>query len=658
MLSLLLAQDRLSLNYGGKPFLDSLLRKTESDHDGIRTTVYELVGGLKITSTLRSFPDHSACELLNVFENTGAEDTPLLSDLWDCDVTLPLHHAEPLRASAYLADPDTTTRLYAPSGSTWSFDEFSVDVDQVVGGRRIHHIHPNETQRFAPSGGRSSDGQAPFFAVEDHGTTYTLAVGWTGQWNAAIHRDCDSVTLRSGIENIRLRLHPGESFRTSSAVLQVCHGERTTAVNRWRRLLRDHFSLIGQPGRDASGPLTVSVWGGMTTEAVLARIRTLRDAGLSFDALWMDAGWYGAETEPTPNEFEGDWWLHTGDWQVSPRIHPDGLMPVAQAAHEAGMKFLLWFEPERVIRSVPVVKAHPDYFIFPSNEKDSNLLLDLGNPDAWQWTFDTLVSVIEQAGVDCYRQDFNFSPLSYWRSHDEPDRCGITEIRHITGLYRLWDALLERFPHLLIDDCASGGRRIDIEMLRRSMPLWRSDYQCPANADAEAAQAQSISYNTWIPYSGTDSSRLYDTYQIRSCYAAALRIAHTFSATDSFGDDPERLDWLRERLAEYRQARPYFSEDFYPLTEISDKQDVWCAAQFHRPSGGDGILQVFRRAHSPYETATFRLSGLEPDKRYRLTDADGGTVELSGQSLTEDGFTLRIPTRRTAKLFFYQAIDC
>ena len=61
------------------------------------------------------------------------------------------------------------------------------------------------------------------------------------------------------------------------------------------------------------------------------------------------------------------------------------------------------------------------------------------------------------------------APLDFWRGNDPPDRQGMTEIRYIEGLYALWDEPRGRHPGLLIDDCASGGRRIDLEMISRSV---------------------------------------------------------------------------------------------------------------------------------------------------------------------------------------------
>lgn len=88
-----------------------------------------------------------------------------------------------------------------------------------------------------------------------------------------------------------------------------------------------------------------------------------------------------------------------------------------------------------------------------------------------------------------------------------------------SGFYKLWDSLLERFPNLMIDDCASGGRRIDLETLKRSVPLWRSDYQCHANYDVIGAQCHNQSFNTWLPFSGTGVGRGCDEYRVRSAYS-------------------------------------------------------------------------------------------------------------------------------------------
>ena len=641
-----------SFLYGGRPFREQATVTTETDQDTVITRCV-FPDGLTVTNTARYYADFDVWEWFNTFAFDGVGRSERISRLWDGDVMLPLPHEDDRRWTAYFPDEAHATKIYAPNGSTWTKKEFFCEIDALEGNARVNHIEPGQTRTYRPTGGRSSQTQAPFFNVGKDGHGYVFAVGWTGQWHCEISRQNDSLRFRSGIEDADFVMLPGERFRTSSVVVMPYEGDFITVQNQWRRLVKTHFSLVGTPGRDPQGPLCAGIWGGMTTASVIKRLNVMKENDFPFDYVWMDAGWYGAETRPTPDEFEGDWGTRTGDWRVSPHIHTNGLRDVADAAHKDGKKFLLWFEPERVIDGTPITREHPEYFL---RRPDASLLLDLGNPQAWQYCFDTLCERIEAIGIDCYRQDFNFDPLPYWREYDAPDRRGITEIKHINGMYALWDALLARFPHLLIDNCASGGRRIDIETLRRSIPLWRSDYQCPANYDVESAQMHNQTFNAWMPYSGTGSGRAYDEYRVRSAYGPAMTVNWFYSEREPFADTPEKRAFIKKYTEEYRAVRPYFSEDFYPLTEVTECLDVWCANQFHRPEKDDGIVQLFRREKAPYSTASFPLRGLDADRDYLFTDADDGTsFTVSGQTLLTVGLTVTISEKRKAKIFFYRS---
>ena len=102
---------------------------------------------------------------------------------------------------------------------------------------------------------------------------------------------------------------------------------------------------------------------------------------------------------------------------------------------------------------------------------DHNALFNLGNRDARLFLTDYMSDFIRKEGIDYYRQDFNMDPTPFWESNDKDDRIGISEIRHIEGLYAYWDSLLVRFPKLLIDNCSSGGRRLVLETISRGAPL-------------------------------------------------------------------------------------------------------------------------------------------------------------------------------------------
>lgn len=141
---------------------------------------------------------------------------------------------------------------------------------------------------------------------------------------------------------------------------------------------------------------------------------------IPFDTFWVDAGWYGAPEEVDQSTNCGPFWYrNAGMWHPNTVIHPDGnLRKVSDAARA--------------------------------------------------WAVEEVSRNIREGGVDIYRQDFNMDPLDAWRDNDAPDRMGVNEIMHINGLYAFWDELQRRFPDLAFENCASGGTRMDIEMMSRS----------------------------------------------------------------------------------------------------------------------------------------------------------------------------------------------
>lgn len=659
MLTQLKNAPKFSFLIDGVSFRDVKHEVITENHENIHKVVYLFDGGLKLTNVLKLYPQYDACEWVNYFENTGSEPCGIISELWDADVELPFAPSEKkLTGPAYLPADENVIKIYAPRGSEWSDKEFSCDVDRLCHNHYDHWLSEGSIRTYASFGGRSSDSEnAPFFNVM-HGKKpmgFIAAVGWTGQWNAYFERKEASVVFKSKIEDTSFRLLPGESFRTSSVTLMSYSGNMQEGQNKWRRFVKEVYSPIGKRSVPQNAPFCAGLWGGMSTEGCLSRIATVEKEKLPFDHYWMDAGWYGGGCSVSPDEYEGDWALHTGNWEINSFRHPDMLLDVTGEIKKSGKRFILWFEPERVRNNAPLFKEHPEYLLF-LNEDNPDALLNLGDSNAWKYCFDTLAELIERLNVSVYRQDFNFHPLNFWRKYDSPERIGITEIKHINGLYKLWDALLERFPRLLIDNCASGGRRIDIETLRRSVPLWRSDAQCPANPVPEITQAHAASHSMWMPYSGTSAGRVwFDTYRFRSAYAPAMSTNFTFSERNSFGDDPEKIAWFRQMCEEYLRVRPYLSCDVYPLTSPDAAKDIWSAIQYHDPESDSGVILAFRRENAPYSQAEFSLSGISAEKEYIFEDVDGETELISGKELTENGFSLTIKEKRASKLIFYSA---
>ena len=197
----------------------------------------------------------------------------------------------------------------------------------------------------------------------------------------------------------------------------------------------------------------------------------------------------------------------------------------------------------------------------------------------------------------------------------------------------------------LMDTCASGGRRLDLETLRRSVPLLRTDYRF----EPTGTQGQHYAISFWIPFSG---SGLYqDTpYVMRSHMNSCFGYAVDFRN--------QKPDWalLKRMTAEWRLiAEDGLLGDYYPLTDYSLAEDVWMAWQFHRPGPGTGFVQAFRRPECSVEAMRFKLRGLDPKAQYRLTDLDKKQpVVLTGSQLMTKGTEMRLPERPGAAIVIYQ----
>ncbi|MCL2751759.1 MAG: alpha-galactosidase, partial [Firmicutes bacterium] len=250
------------------------------------------------------------------------------------------------------------------------------------------------------------------------------------------------------------------------------------------------------------------------------------------------------------------------------------------------------------------------------------------------------------------RQDFNREALEFWNKHDEAGRKGVTQIKHIMGLYKVWDTLLEKYPELIIDNCASGGTRLDIETLSRSVPLWRCDSNCHADFNPNFAQNHNIGLSSWLPYHGNGFGGVWDKYKFRSCHSAGLCLGLFNDGTSDFAYSP---DEIRKLTDEYKSVRAFYSCDYYPVFGFPIDDMSWAGWQFHDPDTQEGIVMAFRRDLCLSDRVTVLLEGLDDKTAYILSNSDTGeTFESTGRKLKNKGLTIKIPQKRDSRLLRYK----
>ena len=595
-------------------------------------TYFDRRTGLEVQCVATEYHACPVVEWVVYFENKGHLETPIVEAIQSADVIFSgrgpfvLHHAD---------------------GSHAEVTDFQPRRTELV---------PEQTQRFAPYGGRSSDGVLPFFnIVMPQGDGIIAAVGWTGQWAASFTpRGESGLSFEAGLERTHLKLLPGERIRVPAILLLFYTGDWIRGQNLLRRFLLDHAAP--RPGGSrVDPPVAVSphatIGFEMTTEANMREtIAQIASHELPVDTFWIDAGWY---TCPDADTGERNWAKGVGNWDADTERYPNGIQPVAAAAHDSGLRFLLWFEPERVMPDTWLYDNHPDWLLAPTDfpaeqqyqAKDGFHLLNLGHPEALAWLKDKVSGMIGAIGVDIYRHDFNLHPLHYWRSGEAPDRQGINEIRYITGLYDFFDALAADHSHLLIDSCASGGRRLDFEMQRRSLALWRSDLCWEPTAE----QCMTYALSLWIPLHGVGSISL-QPYDFRSGMGSTFSLALDYQ-------NPSIWAGATRLLEEYQSVRHFFAGDFYPLTSYSVDDAAWIAWQFDRADLGAGMVQAFRREQSDRAAQVFCLRGLDAEAVYEWRDLDSGTAgETPGDGLMGNGLEVLVNDRPGAAIITYRRI--
>jgi alpha-galactosidase len=619
------AQPPFAFRYGDRPSSELLktweFNRTERRLDSIRTefvlSYRDPESGLVVRCEAIAYADFPTVEWTVYFKNEGTEDTPILEQIQALD-------------TQFERRPEGEFLLHHAKGGQASPTDFQ-PLETLLG--------PRADERIDAKSGRATDNQLCYFNLEWPGQGVIIGLGWPGDWAAQFTRD-EGMGLRvqAGQELTHFKLLPGEEVRGPLVALQFYDGDWISAQNVWRRWMIAHN--LPRTGGKLPPPQLAAEPGIVTNvmmDASESNMRTLLDRYLEeripLDYWWMDAGWYPIRT---------GWW-NTGTWDVDAKRFPRGLRAITDYARSKGLQSIVWFEPERVAPGTWLYEKRPEWLL---GKDGKDKLLDLGNPDAWHWLVEHVSALLKEQGIDFYRQDFNFDPLPIWRANDQADRQGITEIRHVTGYLAYWDELRRRFPHLRIDTCASGGRRDDLETLRRAVPLWRSDYTYAPTA------MQNITYGMalWIPYYGTGINRV-DPYSFRSdmCPAAVLQI-------DVRNKD---LDYnsLRRLCSQWRTIAEYYYGDYYPLTAYSTLNDTWAAFQFDRPQSGNGMVQAFRRPGSPFEAARFELRGLQPGARYAVTDLDAaGSRELTGRELMDEGLPIVIKAKPGAAVITYRKV--
>lgn len=505
---------------------------------------------------------------------------------------------------------------------------------------------------ISPSTCRGADGASPFMTLKFSEYSVKLAIGWPGKWKIVFTPLPTGVRFTLSQARCKMKLHADETVRTPNITVLFFEGDDTVGTNLWRRFYFKHILPVGKGGKKIEPKMflhTHKIGGygefeGITTENQLEAIDTFIKKGLKPDGWWIDAGWYPCEH---------NWW-HTGDWTPNPEQLPDGFLPISDELHKNGIELLVWFEPERVYEGSRLDYLHPEWCLVAHNEngeEEKCRLLNYSNPECFDFVLNMLDKHIKDGKIDIYRQDFNFVPDKYFEENEGKDREGALENLHFQALLRLYDELLARNPELVIDNCAAGGTRNEMDLLSRSVPLQYTDMHI---SEPDKRVFHYYEMFSWMPYFRAHATKEDERFSLKRnldeyAYLCAMTPAVTFCADWYEGESIYKT--ARKMLPVWRKAAEYeLNGDFYSLTGADSD---WYAVQFHNNENNTGFIEVIRTAEAV--EANIKIQPfIVPNTKYIFKNPLTGEIKRCDSTGLGGGLTF-FNSSGNGEIWFYEA---
>ncbi|MGQ9554155.1 MAG: alpha-galactosidase [Anaerolineae bacterium] len=503
--------------------------------------------------------------------------------------------------------------------------------------------------------GRSSQGRHPYATLTDGESRLTISVAWSGNWIIRFEpeEDEDGYFISAGLNDWEFlkELLPGQEMVSPAVVVALTSADLNSAsiaLAAWgRRCLYPSNVLSGTLPVEWNHWWPYEDWD--INEEVFRR-NADEAAALGLEVVVLDAGWFG---RPGLH-----WSQLRGDWElVNHERFPGGIAALSDYVHDKGLRFGIWCEIEAAGKDAELNKTNPEYIA----RRDGQSLgyVCMGNPAVREWAYDILEHLIVDYNVDWIKLDFNLDPGAGCNRTDHGHGIGDGLFEHYRGYYSLLERVRRTYPEVVLENCSSGGLRIDLGMLAHTHMTFLSDPDWPVHdlqlfwgASCMLAPNACLhwAFGEWRANHDRVPQQVFDPRD-PNLKQHALDYYVRISMLNWFGYSlklPEAPQWVRERLAyhartyQMRVRRFVRSADLFRLSEQPLRNgggDRWQGFLYVMPDGQEGVLFVFRLPGSEDE-CNIQLDGLIGERVYTLEDDDSKQVwRATGEELMEEGIT-------------------
>ncbi|MBR5613871.1 MAG: alpha-galactosidase [Clostridia bacterium] len=448
-------------------------------------------------------------------------------------------------------------------------------------------------------------------ATERKGEVYGFSLIYSGNHSTVV--ECDiygNVRVKQGINPFEFEheLRPDETFYTPQSVL--CYSD--SGFGGLSREMHDVYrnNLCKSKWANMDRPILINNWEAtyfdFDEEKLMEIVKKAKALGIELFVL--DDGWFGKRNDDKSS---------LGDWFVNKQKLPSGINGLAKRVNNEGLKFGLWFEPEMVNPDSKLYRTHPAWAISVPDRRPAfgrnQYMLDLSNNDVCDYIIKSLSDILGNANISYVKWDYNRMMT------DMP--CKGYNHRYTLGLYKVLDALTEKFPDVLFEGCASGGGRFDAGILAYSPQIWTSD-------NSDAVSRLKIQYSTSMCYPlSTISAHVTASpnHQVGRITPLKTRADVAYAGIFGYELDITQMDAVeteevKKQIEFYNEIRTLVrTGDFYRLQSPYDGN--YCSWQIVAKDKSEFVLFGCRVLALPNtKDAILKLEGLDESLQY--TDID------------------------------------
>ena len=481
--------------------------------------------------------------------------------------------------------------------------------------------------RFGQVGSMPVRDWFPFAAVEDRkaGVTWAMQLACPSSWQMEIRRRDDCLNMMASLADGDFghwarTVEPGGSFRTPDALLTVGEGGVDEVS---QRLLTAHRRNMPRP--DAELPVMFNeyctTWGNPTHENLSRIAERLDGRGIEF--LVIDAGWYRKPGE--------GWSDCGGDWIPEEReMFPEGLKATADMIRAHGMKPGLWFEPETCAAGSELFRRE-DLLLTRYGtviDTDNRRFLDMRKEEVHAYLEERVIGLLRRCGFAYIKVDYNDC---IGVGCDDPDGLGEGLRQNMQGTLRFFRRMREAIPGLYIENCSSGGHRLEPSLMAVSdMASFSDAHECaeiPVIAAALHRVILPAQSQIWAVLRAEDSIRRIN-YSLVNTFLGVMCLSGDVIrlSAEQWRKVEEGMDFYREVRHIIRDGRSSFHGE---LSESWRHPEGWQAVVRKAGKESLAVIHTFGGEHP----GTVTLPA-EADRILRVMCSEGNGVTLADGKLT------------------------